>query len=262
MEKEKIAGMPEEVSEVPVVTEKAAVVSDEKLKAKRTTAPQFTEEEMYQIIRDFKASGQTRREFCKVRNYPMSNFYYWQKKFNQKFPEEMTEKSERGTKGKKEATDKSGTRKKKVSGIRSKKEKAVETKGKGRVKKSTAVDVVAEVTPIEGVSVTPEPPAKRRGRPKKVETAIPAAVAEKRPKGTKATKTVKADKVAKTAFETTAPITEKAEKAVKKSVTKATEVQPTALFQGVYMQIRYPNGIRINVPADIDMKRLKELFQL
>jgi len=266
MEEEKIAGMPEAVSEATELTEGLADVGAEKAKIKRTTAPQLTEEEMYQIIRDFKASGQTRREFCKDRDYPMSNFYYWQKKFNQKFPEEMTEKSDRTGKAKKEKVKKekvvkaATTRK---SSAKAPRVKATGTKAKERVKKDTAVAVDVEAALADPLAVTEEVPAKRRGRPRKT---VEAVVTEKKPRGkaAKAAKGIKVPKVAEPALPAVeVPVVEKARKAPKRTAAKpVVDEQQTTLYKGVYMQIRYPNGIRINVPADIDMQRLKELFQL
>jgi len=202
-------------------------------KKTRQTAPQITEEQMYQIIRDYKASGMTRRAFCLERGYPMSNFYYWQKKYYQKFPEELAEKPKRGKPGRPAKKGAKATTTRKIKATKAK-------------KTTQAAETIAEP-----VAVVPEPVAttpKRKGRPPKkaTEAALPEAPAK-----------AKAAPKAKATRKTTAS---KAQAVSQGETVSADTAVPS--FKGVYMQIKYPNGIRLNIPADMELKRLKELLDL
>lgn len=196
--------------------------------------PQLSEEEMVNVIQEFKASGLSRRQFCKDHEYPLSNFYYWQKKYYQKFPEEVVqEKVKRGRKAKVQLEGVEG------EAIASKPEK-VKVAKKKVVKKRKPKKVVSKVPKAVkavkaelGTEVTPEP--KRRGRPKKVEQPVtidqPVIIAEPKP-------------------------------VRKKSIKKIAEPMVAVPLNQPMIIIRYPNGTRISVSASIDLKRLKELIEL
>ncbi len=225
---------------------------------RKKSVPQISEEEMYQIIRDFNASGLTRRQFCLEREYPMSSFYYWQKKYYQKFPEELESKPGRTTttkgSGKKRATAKK-TKKKSTAKAKAKDTKVTTTKAEA--KEATAVKEVK-------ADVAAEPKKRGPGRPRKSEAEKAKAAAEKKAKAAAAKRAKAAAEEKAKAAPVAKAAPAKAVKSKAKAPVTAKEVEtPSApVFSGPYMQIRYPNGIRINVPADIDIKRLKELVEL
>lgn len=189
-------------------------MKEESISEVKQTKTFLTEDEMIQIIKDFKASGMTRTQFCKDNNHPMSNFYYWQTRYLDKFPEERESlKGKRGRKPKSAEGGETGDVKKRKA--RSKKKKSKRTPIKS-VKKQEAATIETAVASTE---------QKRRGRPKKSDQA-------------------KSD----------SPVAKKSSQPVQ---------QPTDTpLRGPVIQIRYPSGIRINVPANIDIKRLKELMEL
>lgn len=156
---------------------------------------QLSEEEMIKIIEDFKRSGLTRKQFCKNNSYPLSNFYYWQKKYHEKYPLPLeVMKARRGRKSKELI-------------------EAIEA----HEKHGTGTTSAFEDQKAPGPLFQPKPTTKRkRGRPRKSEPVI---------------------------GKETEPVTE----------TKIT---------GPVIQIRYPNGTRVNLSADIDMETLKELIKL
>jgi hypothetical protein len=227
----------------------------------RKSVPQLSEEEMIQVIEDFKKSGLTRRAFSKERGYPMSNFYYWQNKYYQKFPEQLeTEKPRRGRKPKALLENAAGAEGEKMPKIAAKKSKKKVSGKKGQAGKKAKKPVTAKKIAVvveDGINTT----AKKRGRPKKVELPInepmadvqtdmatPVLAAETKAKASKVVKGVKSIKAPKTVAKSKS---EPAENVLKKLPVNTPVIQ-----------IRYPNGIRINVTADIDIKRLKELMTL
>ncbi len=208
----------------------------------RRSTPQLTEDEMFQIIKTFKVSGLTRRKFCLESNYPMSNFYYWQKKYYDKFPEEVEDKPRRGRKSKKELEGKVGesvtskpVKERKQAEINKNKKTAI----KPKVSLKAPTRVSSELTEIPA-----EP--KRIGRPRKIDSAdqgITAVIKKaKKIKGIKPSAKVAA--------------------VVKNEIIKTPESLPEQKLSGPVMQIRYPNGVRIILPADISAKRIKELLNL
>jgi hypothetical protein len=230
----------------------------------KKSMPQLTEEEMIQVIEDFKNSGLTRKEFCKGRDYPMSNFYYWQKKYFEKFPEQLdTGKPRRGRKPKSVVEGEAGAE----GAVKAAKSKAKSSKGKVSAKKQQTKKTVKKVKKaadvVSGASAEP----KRPGRPRKV---VPVAVIDDlapviaeqtdQTKAPKVPKAVKAPKVPKAPKAPKAPRAVKAPKVPKEKPAAVTK--PSTAISEPVIQIRYPNGIRINVSGDIDIKRLKELMTL
>lgn len=223
---------------------------------KRRTIIQLTEEEMIGKINEFKASGLTPKEYCKVNDYSMSNFYYWRKKYLEKFPEPI-EKQKRGRKPKEVAEGDAPVKVKKVR-------KAKKSRKTAAKKASKPVTRKLPAEALEGGEV---PVQKRRGRPKSAERlAIEAAIAAgempvkapRKPRakkekaiipGVPEVKAEKAVKVEKPAGRRGRIKAEKAEKAPK-------------AVAGTSIIIRYPNGTKIAVDANIDIKKLKQLINL
>lgn len=233
--------------------ENIPIVEPEK---KRRAIIQLTEEEMIGKINEFKASGLTPKEFCKVNDYSMSNFYYWRKKYLDKFPEPV-EKPKRGRKAKEVVEGEAPVKVKKVRKAK-KSRKAVAKKATKPVTKKLPAEI------LEGGEA---PVQKRRGRPKSekrlaLEAAIAAGEAPvkapRKPRAKKekamipAVSEVKAEKPVKV---------EKPEGRKGRIKVEKPEKAPKSAA-GASIIIRYPNGIKIAVDASIDIKKLKQLINL
>lgn len=193
----------------------------------RKVAPQLNEDEMIEVIEKFKSSGLTRRQFCLDNNYPMSNFYYWQKKYHQKYPlteEEM--KSRPGRKPKGMIVTEDG-----LVIIPDKTKKS--TKKKATKKSSTSIK--AKKADKEDVTTS-----KKRGRPAKVKEEPELTALQE-------------DKLLPVV--TSKPIKPETSK-------KQKEIDTTPVMQAPVMMIKYPNGTKLIVPTNISMAKLKEMIFL
>jgi len=335
-----IVPQPEQETSVQFVTEDAAAIEDvavessvsAKPKPTRKQIPQLTEQEMVNIIKRFKESGLTRRAFCLENNYGLSSLYYWQKKYDELFPEENPKKAlnekkkaEKIVKPAKAAKPpKAAKAPKAPKAPKVPKDKRVTAKKSAKPIKSEAPAVEVEVPVVAADVVVKEPKGKRkpkvakavkvesgveeiqtkrRGRPagsknkakpgdiievpkqKKtkpiIEEPVIAAtdaapvVAEKkkpgRPAKAKETKKIVAAKkggrkvapkaIQEVVIPTPTEVPVAPQPPVAKRGRKPAAAVPVAA-SGPVMQIKYPNGVRINVSGDISLERLKELISL
>jgi hypothetical protein len=306
---------------VPVVTEDAAAFEGVAVKAEVSTKPkpsrkqipQLTEQEMVNIIKRFKESGLTRRAFCLENNYGLSSLYYWQKKYDELFPEENPKKANiekkkaaksvkaakttPPPKAKKEATKKAAKTKKSETpmvdtAVAVAEVSVKEPKVKTRVKKSVENEPTVEAMPAKrrgrpaGSKNKPKPgeiievPKQKKTKPIVEEPVIATAdaapvVAEKkkpgRPAKAKEIKKVVAAKkggrkvapkaIQEVVIPTPTEVPVAPQPPVAKRGRKPAAAVPVAAA-GPVMQIKYPNGVRINVSGDISLERLKELISL
>ena len=233
--------------------ENIPVIEPEK---KRRTIIQLSEEEMIGKINEFKASGLTPKEYCKLNDYSMSNFYYWRKKYLEKFPEPQ-EKPKRGRKPRQVVEGEAP--------VKAKKERKAKKGRKTAAKK--AKKPVVKKQPVEAPEGGETPMLKRRGRPK---SAARIAAEEAASRGEAPVKVIRKPRVKKEKAVLPVVAGVKAEKAVKaekpsgrgRRIRAEKPEKSPKIMAGASIIIRYPNGTKISVDANIDLKKLKQLINL